>query len=316
MAIKPLRKLTNDSKNQIWEQDEQILMFVRRHWFAIWPAYLSVILMIIGILVFVFLFYSLGLNQFLASLSLAIDPSKFFWLIVSMLILFLGLFLYLSWMEYYLDITIVTNRRVIDIEQLTLFQRRIVSAELASIQDVRSEVKGFFQSTLNFGTVLIQTAGEAPNFTLRDLPNPSNVVREISEAAVHSLNPEKESEKPIDNEEVLKVHEDEFAKEFKGVKNETQYLAPEADIEKEELSQDEEMKKENQISSRGRNIGQNKAQNKNEFVRHPELPSGPRLGPAETGVSGSQSPSPLSFPRKRESNKRIIHHQDKGEIDF
>lgn len=308
--LKKSIKLTKNQVSSIWEPDEQILMFVRRHWFALWPAYLAVILLVLIICIFVFLFYFLGFAQFLSSLSLALDPSKTFWLMISILILALALFLYLSWMEYYLDITIITNRRVIDIEQLNLLQRRIVSAELISIQDVHSEVKGIFQTALDFGTVYVQTAGEAPNFILHDLPKPSNVVRDISAAASESLNPAPKKSLDSHNEEDLKVHEDEFAKEFVGAKNETDYLAPEAAIEQKELS--EEIKHDDDNNKQ-------KIKNKNESVRHPELVSGSRSSSSLSSPSrvipakaGNQSRDKL----RRESNKKVVRHKAKGEIDF
>ena len=247
MFKKPIQ-LIKGKYGTIWEKDEQILLFVRRHWFALWPAYLAVFLMVAIIIIFIFLFYFLGFNQFLSSLDLVVSPGRIFWLIVFMLFLSLILFLYLSWMEYYLDITIVTNRRVIDIEQLNLFRRKIVATELISIQDVRSEVRGFFQSTLDFGTVLIQTAGESPNFTLRDLPNPSNVVRRISAAAAEDFNPSQESKQIKHNEEDLKKHENEFVEELAENKNNNpdEKIVPKTN--KKNLRQNQDHKKQQQAA--------------------------------------------------------------------
>lgn len=283
--LKKSIQLAKDRSGMIWEEDEQILMFIRRHPLALWPAYLSVSLIILIIVIFIFLFYSFNLNQFLISFDLVVNPNKIFWLIIFMFVLTLFLFLYLSWMQYYLDITIVTNRRVIDIQQLTLFQRKIVSTDLLSIQDVRSEVKGFFQSTFDFGTVSIQTAGEAPNFTLRDLPKPSKVVREISAASNLILNPDKGLDKTLSGENYLKKHESEFTQEF--TQNENQTSISEKVVKQKELN--EEIK--NQSSIPGVEVGQDKKK-KSHPIRS------------------------LPFPRRRESSKRIIHYRNKGEIDF
>jgi hypothetical protein len=338
MLKKPIKEVKSQTET-IWQPDEKILMFTRRHWFSLWPAYLSVILLVALISIFIFLFYFLGFNQFLNSFDLVIVPANIFWLVAFMLILTLVLFLYLSWMEYYLDVSIITNRRIIDIEQLNLFQRRIVSAELVSIQDVRSEVKGFFQSTLDFGTVVIETAGEAPNFILRDLPKPSNLVRDISAAASAALNPKKEPEKLIHhNEEDLKMHESDFAKEFEGAENETEYLAPDVAIEQKELAQ--EIKADETIKP----LNQNSTHKKDKKSVIPK-----EVYPERSRGKESQPSSSLSFPSRvipakagiqsrdklrRESSKKIIHpvkfsrsetpkgrfnrvrHKDKGEIDF
>lgn len=230
-VIKKLPK----AQNEIWAPNEQILLFVRRHWFTLWPAYLTVGLLILLIISFIVVFYSLGVDQFLVSINLAVSSTKIFWLIILMLILALDLFLFLSWMQYYLDITIVTNRRVIDIEQLSLFKRRIVAADLVSIQDVRAEVRGIFGTLLDLGTVFIQTAGEAPNFELRDLPHPSSMVRQITSISSDVLTQAPQAQKSVYSESDLETHEQEFAQIFKGAKEENEYLAPEEQVEIAEM---------------------------------------------------------------------------------
>jgi len=226
-----IQKKITRSENQVWAPDEQILLFVRRHWFTLWPAYLTIGLLIILIIGFIVLFYSLEIDQILGSFSLAVSSAKVLWLIILMLILALDLFLFLSWMQYYLDITIVTNKRVIDIEQLTLFKRRVVAADLVSIQDVRAEVRGVFGTLLDLGTVFIQTAGEAPNFKLNDLPHPSAIVRQITSIASELLNPNSHVQKKVYEESDLKTHEQEFAQIFQGSKKGNEYLAPEKQVE-------------------------------------------------------------------------------------
>lgn len=82
------------------------------------------------------------------------------------------------WTNYYLDVLIITTKRVIDIEQITLFARDLAEARLENMQDVRVEVKGFLPSLLNFGNLFIQTAGEAKEFRVKNISDPHGV-REI-----------------------------------------------------------------------------------------------------------------------------------------
>ena len=85
--------------------------------------------------------------------------------------------------DYYLDIDIVTNDRIIDIEQKGLFGRSISELDLSRIQDVHSEIKGIFPSLFNFGTVVVQTAGEDKNFVFEQVPDPHAVRQRILELA-------------------------------------------------------------------------------------------------------------------------------------
>lgn len=81
-------------------------------------------------------------------------------LFLSLYIMALVLFLFLVWMDQYLDMWIITTERVIDIEQSGLFSREISEIPIKHVQDVTIEVHGLIETFLKFGTIRIQTAGE------------------------------------------------------------------------------------------------------------------------------------------------------------
>ncbi len=87
-----------------------------------------------------------------------------------------------AWMDYYLDMWIVTEKRVINIDQRGLFSREISEIPMANIQDVTVEVHGLMETLLGFGTVRIQTAGER-EFTIDDIPRLNPVKDAILEYA-------------------------------------------------------------------------------------------------------------------------------------
>lgn len=95
---------------------------------------------------------------------------------LSALLFFMGQFV-----DYYLDITIVTNDRIIDIEQKGIFGRQISELDLARIQDVNSEVKGIIASIFNYGLVEVQTAGDEANFEMHDVHDAHNVRQRVIE---------------------------------------------------------------------------------------------------------------------------------------
>lgn len=89
------------------------------------------------------------------------------------------LFFFTAFVNYYLDMWIVTNDRIIDIRQHGLFARTIAELDLFRVQDATSECKGLFATSFDYGNVYIQTAGEQQRFIFHNIPNPHFVREEI-----------------------------------------------------------------------------------------------------------------------------------------
>ncbi len=85
--------------------------------------------------------------------------------------------------DYYLDLNIVTNDRIIDINQKGLFGRTVAELDLSRVQDVHSEIKGIIPTILNYGKVVVQTAANEENFHFEQIPNPNGVRQRILELA-------------------------------------------------------------------------------------------------------------------------------------
>jgi hypothetical protein len=106
-----------------------------------------------------------------------------FILIGSTYYLALGLFLYSFFVEFYLDSWILTNDRLIDIRQISLFARTVAEVDLYQIQDVSSEIRGFFPTVFNYGNIYLQTAGPVPKFIIYNVHAPDKLRQEIIELA-------------------------------------------------------------------------------------------------------------------------------------
>ena len=86
--------------------------------------------------------------------------------------LFLWVILFVAWTNYYLDVLVVTNKRIIDIEQHGLFKHDLAEVRLDKIEDIKVEIKGFLPSLLNFGNITLQTAAAQQEFAIKQIPNP------------------------------------------------------------------------------------------------------------------------------------------------
>lgn len=97
--------------------------------------------------------------------------------------LFFLLLFFTSFLNYYLDLWVVTDERILDIDQEGAFVRKVSELPLRRIQDVHVEVKGVFATVFNFGTIEVQTAGAEQKFEFEGIPNPQKVSRQILEIA-------------------------------------------------------------------------------------------------------------------------------------
>lgn len=142
-------------------------------------------------------------GKMLLAAAIALIPLIFYWLFkdnflswwqngsrrplmilaVSAYYLFVWLFLFTQFVDYYLDSWFITSEKIIDVEQHGLFARTIAELELYRVQDVTSEVKGFLPTVFHYGTIYVQSAGEQKRFIFENIPHPYEIARQILELA-------------------------------------------------------------------------------------------------------------------------------------
>ncbi|MDD5489106.1 MAG: PH domain-containing protein [Candidatus Moranbacteria bacterium] len=159
-------------------ENEKIILFLRRHWFIFFMRILFILIAIVA-LVTIYVFFSTVNSNF--------KESAFYNLLLfgeSLATLFIWNFFFILWLDFYLDAWIVTNERIINIEQRGFFIRKISELKLTKIQDVSSEIVGVIPTLFNYGNICVQTAGEIDNFTFFQIPNPNyvkNVIVDLQE---------------------------------------------------------------------------------------------------------------------------------------
>ena len=104
---------------------------------------------------------------------------------------FLWIVAFVIWVDYYLDIWIVTNQRLLDIEQIGFFNRVVSELDLRRIQDITSRVHGLIPTMFGFGSIFIQTAAEEHKFELKSVPHPITVRRKIVKLYTHAKEKDK-----------------------------------------------------------------------------------------------------------------------------
>ena len=91
--------------------------------------------------------------------------------------------LYVGWLNHELDLFVVTNNRIIGIEQISFLNRTVSETILGQLQEVNSHTKGFFANILNFGSLDIQTAGNKTTLTMGIVPDVITQARKINNIA-------------------------------------------------------------------------------------------------------------------------------------
>jgi hypothetical protein len=157
---------------------EQLLTTERRHWLPIALESISFLAAAI------FPFFVLIGAEFLPAeaTEMVVTYRSLAWFLYAVWLMGLWMFFAVSITNYYLDVLIVTNRRIIDIEQIGLFSRDTAELHLDTIEDMHVEIKGLIASFFNYGNLQIQTSSESPEFLMNNVCDPHRVQEIISKA--------------------------------------------------------------------------------------------------------------------------------------
>ena len=155
------------------QDDEQVFLVLREHWFHLFLKMIVWFIFAAGLVVFKLYMPKLAPDLFNE------DNINTTTLFVQVYTLFLSLSLFLVWIFYYLNVQIITDRRVVDIDQVGLFSHTISELHIENIEDVTSETSGLFGTIFGYGMVFVQTAGTKERFEFDNVPTPAAVERLI-----------------------------------------------------------------------------------------------------------------------------------------
>jgi len=134
---------------------EIIKMVIRRHW-------------IVFVMLWFHMFFGVIVNIILHSLFWFV-----LWVDMFSLVYLMGfsVFMYISWINHELDMYVITNFRIIWIEQIWFLNRWVSQCALNDVQEVNSTTKWLFANMFNYGDLMIQTAWNSSNFNMNFVPD-------------------------------------------------------------------------------------------------------------------------------------------------
>ena len=157
---------------------ENILLEVRKHWFVFFAhGFFLAVAAVLPLIVFGFFEYYIR-QQFSVGNSFEILAS----FVYSLWLLTLWISFFVQWTNYYLDVWYITDKRIIDIEQRSMFYREVSNLRFDKIQDVTIEVRGILATFLDFGNIKVQTASEnSKDFFMSYAAHPDRIRKLIFE---------------------------------------------------------------------------------------------------------------------------------------
>jgi uncharacterized membrane protein YdbT with pleckstrin-like domain len=158
------------------EPDEQVLAIFRRHWIAIFPIFVSTALLLTAMVL---------VPTWIAGVSPTLLPGPIKSLILIALTIMGPLSILILVLAYFIhrqNIVRLSNKYYLQITQTGLFNRTVSKLELDQVQDARGTRRGVLGTILNFGEVLIETAGEEQNFFFKPVGRPLEMAEMINDA--------------------------------------------------------------------------------------------------------------------------------------
>jgi hypothetical protein len=142
---------------------EKVEMVIRRHWIVFAILWFYFILAILFTLLILVLLWNNSVGYLVTIM---------FWLVYL-------IWFYIQWLNHELDLFIITNNRIIWVEQISFLNRTVSEANLWQVQEVNSKTKWFWANILDYGDVMVQTAWTVSNFDINFAPQPIQTSRKI-----------------------------------------------------------------------------------------------------------------------------------------
>lgn len=161
-------------KFEFQNKDEETLLIIRAHPITqlFWMIN-ALVMIVILLLVNLLLPTTFALNQIIFI--------NFFGVI------FIIAYCWFNFLNWYFNLGIVTDKRIIDVDYYYILYKEITVAYLNKVQDITLKSGGFFNSVFNYGNIFVQTAGTDPNIEFINVPKPNKVREIISNLSNHNV---------------------------------------------------------------------------------------------------------------------------------
>lgn len=163
--------------------EERIVLKLRKHWVILLRDTIGTVLLALFPLIL------LAVTQLMAPQFLNFNGYLVFMSFASILwLLLIFLSLAVIWTDYYLDLWIVTDQRIISVDQISLFNRKVTTLSHERIQEITVKEENVMQAVFKYGTLDIETASPTDgDATMEGIPHPEHVRKTILEQSTKQV---------------------------------------------------------------------------------------------------------------------------------
>lgn len=146
---------------------EAVVLIVRQHWISLFPRL---------VLAFLALFFPFLMSYSLSSWFESAIGSSFF--VIGLFLFFMmvsATILVDGFLKWFFGLNMITTRRIVDIDFVSIVTHRISETTFDQVQDVSHCPAGPLASFFDYGHLYIQTAGAKSEFEFKSIPRPRDV---------------------------------------------------------------------------------------------------------------------------------------------
>lgn len=164
----------DDFRFQGQHEEEKIAFILKRHWwYLLFPSFKSAIIRLVLIITLLFTitgWFNINMsNSRLFFFIIIIDLATLIYLILS------------DWYKWGNTIYVLTNERIICVQQLSWFSRSVSESTLENIMFISHKIQGMIGTIFNFGSVNIRTSGVTEEETVfQQVSDPYQVQQQIT----------------------------------------------------------------------------------------------------------------------------------------
>ena len=170
------------------DKDERILGEIPRHPIGLYFIIFNALVLIL-ILMFA-LFYGIRhQDQLMGAIGLgtAIDAGRLLTVVVAAMVFLIVVGAFLAAFVYDANYIVVTDQKLVFVNQKNIFARRISQLSIGDIQDVTIDQLTLLSRIFHYGTINIETAGEQAHFVVPYARDPHGAGKAIVQAHEQNL---------------------------------------------------------------------------------------------------------------------------------
>ena len=155
------------------QRNENLVYYARKHWIVLLPILLHAIavLAVLAVLVSLLLLMQseiIGMRTIMALMIIGITS----WFH----------FIFIRFMNYFLEIVLVTNFRVIRLQKTLYLRNNKNVVDLHEIQDIKKIQQGLIANILNYGKLVVVVPTMIEPMILNSMPDPDRFFRKVNNA--------------------------------------------------------------------------------------------------------------------------------------